>query len=69
MGKGSRRPSNPGLPVFPGTIIAGKYRVGDLLGEGGMGFVVAATHSELKTKFAIKVRDASPWSGCAAAAT
>jgi serine/threonine-protein kinase len=55
VGKGSRRPSNPGLPVFPGTIIAGKYRVGDLLGEGGMGFVVAATHSELKTKFAIKL--------------
>jgi eukaryotic-like serine/threonine-protein kinase len=39
----------------PGTIVAGKYRIESLLGEGGMGFVVAATHIQLGTQIALKL--------------
>ena len=39
----------------PGDVIAGKYRIERLLGEGGMGKVVAATHLQLDEKVAIKV--------------
>jgi serine/threonine-protein kinase len=42
------------IPVAPGTIVAGKYRVERLLGRGGMGFVVEATHAELMDRVAIK---------------
>ncbi len=38
----------------PGTVLAGKLRVDRLLGRGGMGTVVAATHLQLETVFAIK---------------
>ncbi len=41
-------------PVAAGDILAGKYRVDRLLGVGGMGIVVAATHEELDQKVAIK---------------
>ena len=37
-----------------GTLLGGKYRVEGVLGEGGMGRVVAATHLELGTLVAIK---------------
>src|SRR5262245_9148845 len=37
-----------------GTIIAGKYRVERVLGQGGMGVVVVANHDELDQKVAIK---------------
>ncbi|HTL33736.1 MAG TPA: protein kinase [Kofleriaceae bacterium] len=40
--------------VGPGTILGGKYRVERVLGEGGMGMVVAATHVQLGTPFALK---------------
>ncbi|MDC3953904.1 serine/threonine-protein kinase [Polyangium jinanense] len=43
------------LPVAIGDVIAEKYRVDRLLGSGGMGVVVAATHLELRTRRAIKV--------------
>ncbi|MDI1446954.1 serine/threonine-protein kinase [Polyangium sp. 6x1] len=43
------------LPVAMGDVIADKYRVDRLLGSGGMGVVVAATHLELRTRRAIKV--------------
>ncbi|MDI3287954.1 serine/threonine-protein kinase [Polyangium sp. 15x6] len=43
------------LPVAIGDVIADKYRVDRLLGSGGMGVVVAATHLELRTRRAIKV--------------
>ena len=44
--------------INAGDVIAGKYRVERVLGEGGMGFVVAATHLTLETKVAIKfIRD------------
>ena len=41
--------------VAPGTILDGKYVVERALGEGGMGIVVAARHTVLNTRVAIKV--------------
>jgi serine/threonine-protein kinase len=41
-------------PVVPGQILAGKYRVDRVLGLGGMGVVVAATHVHLDERVAIK---------------
>ena len=38
----------------PGSLVAGKYRVEHLLGRGGMGVVVAATHVELRVPVALK---------------
>ncbi len=38
-----------------GTVIADKYRVEQMLGRGGMGVVVEATHLELGTRVAIKL--------------
>ncbi len=39
---------------LPGAVVAGKYRVEETLGEGGMGIVVAATHLGLEQHVAIK---------------
>jgi serine/threonine protein kinase len=44
-----------GSPVLPGEVIAGKYRVERLVGAGGMGVVVAATHLQLGNVVAIKI--------------
>ncbi len=41
-------------PVHPGDMIAGKYRVDRILGQGGMGVVVAAMHVELREVRALK---------------
>src|ERR1700722_3498090 len=41
-------------PVEEGEILAGKYRVESVLGSGGMGVVVAATHLKLGTRVAVK---------------
>src|SRR5258706_9948366 len=38
----------------PGDILAGKYRIERMLGRGGMGMVVAATHIHLDDRVAIK---------------
>jgi serine/threonine-protein kinase len=40
--------------VHPGDVLAGKYRVDRILGEGGMGVVVAAHHIQLDERVAIK---------------
>ncbi len=42
------------LPYPPGTVLAGKYRVERLLGEGGMGWVVLAVHEQLEQRVALK---------------
>jgi eukaryotic-like serine/threonine-protein kinase len=41
-------------PVAPGEVLDGKYRVDKVLGVGGMGIVVAATHVGLDRRVAIK---------------
>ena len=38
----------------PGMVVAGKYCVERVIGEGGMGVVVSATHEGLDQKVAIK---------------
>ncbi len=40
--------------VVVGETIAGKYRVDRILGEGGMGVVVAVTHLQLGERYALK---------------
>ncbi len=40
--------------MAPGTIVADKYVVEDVLGTGAMGFVVSATHKLIGQKVAIK---------------
>jgi serine/threonine-protein kinase len=42
------------LPVKSGDVLAGKYRIEEVLGVGGMGVVVAATHLHLDERVAIK---------------
>lgn len=42
------------LPA-PGTLIAGKYAVERILGQGGMGVVLAARHQQLGQTVAIKI--------------
>lgn len=41
-------------PVRPGDVLAGKFEVERVLGEGGMGVVVAARHLELDQRVAVK---------------
>src|SRR5690242_15232696 len=41
-------------PVKEGDILAGKYRVAGVLGVGGMGVVVSATHIDLGQRVAVK---------------
>ena len=47
-------PATSKFPVCIGEIVAGKYRVERVLGSGGMGVVVAATHLELDQLVALK---------------
>jgi serine/threonine-protein kinase len=43
------------LPIVPGDLVAGRYRVGEVIGEGGMGVVFAATHVGLESAVALKI--------------
>ena len=45
----------PPPSVKPGDVIAGKFRIERVLGEGGMGVVVAAMHIGLEQRVAIKL--------------
>ena len=45
---------HPGVPS-PGEVVAGKYRIERVLGAGGMGIVLAASHVTLQEPVAIKV--------------
>jgi serine/threonine protein kinase len=47
-------PSRETAPVAEGEVIDGKYRVDRVLGVGGMGIVVAATHVHLDQRVALK---------------
>jgi eukaryotic-like serine/threonine-protein kinase len=47
-------PSQPEVPVKPGDVLDGKYRVERVLGVGGMGVVVQARHIDLNTRVALK---------------
>jgi eukaryotic-like serine/threonine-protein kinase len=42
------------LGLVPGEVLGGKYRIVNLIGEGGMGYVMAATHVELGELVALK---------------
>ncbi|XXX80989.1 protein kinase [Sorangium sp. So ce134] len=42
-------------PVTEGQILSGKYRIERVLGQGGMGVVVAALHEQLQQRVAIKM--------------
>ncbi len=42
------------LPLRPGDVVAEKYRVERVLGRGGMGIVVQATHLQLDQRVALK---------------
>ena len=42
------------MPFAPGDLIAGKYEVMELIGSGGMGYVVSAMHVELGEVVALK---------------
>jgi serine/threonine protein kinase len=50
----STLPSQPKPLVKVGEIIAGKFKVERILGEGGMGLVVAARHIQLDERVALK---------------
>jgi serine/threonine protein kinase len=45
---------NDDIPVQPGNVLAGKYRVDRVLGRGGMGVVVEAHHVTLDERVALK---------------
>ena len=44
-----------GRHLLPGSVLAGKFRVERVIGEGGMGVVVAAHHLQLDGRVALKI--------------
>ena len=44
-----------GSPLTAGQLVASRYRVGDRIGEGGMGVVYRAFDEQLRRTIAIKV--------------
>src|SRR5687767_5098347 len=55
MGSGLGEKSQPGSVPGPGFVVAGKYRIEKVIASGGMGTVLAATHTQLGQRVAIKV--------------
>jgi eukaryotic-like serine/threonine-protein kinase len=53
IGRSASVASAPGN--LRGELLGGKYRLGDVIGAGGMGVVYEATHTELRTRCAVKV--------------
>jgi serine/threonine protein kinase len=56
------------VTLHVGQIVGGKFRIGRLIGRGGMGEVYEATHEQIDRRVAIKVvrpgpdlRQATPW--------
>jgi eukaryotic-like serine/threonine-protein kinase len=54
MSESARMKTPPVSPVAIGAVVAGKYRVERVLGQGGMGVVVAARHIDLDQPVALK---------------
>src|SRR5215472_301523 len=48
-------PSGGAKLLSKGDIVAERYRIASVLGEGGMGAVYRAEHTQLRKSFAIKV--------------
>ena len=42
-------------PLEPGAVLAGKYRIERIIGQGGMGIVAAAHHIQLEQRVALKL--------------
>ncbi|HET9953221.1 MAG TPA: protein kinase, partial [Polyangiaceae bacterium] len=40
--------------IQTGEVLAGKYRVEQVLGKGGMGYIVSAIHTQLNERVAVK---------------
>ena len=47
-------PEDAALRILPGDVLAGKFQVERLLGQGGMGQVVSAMHLQLRERVALK---------------
>ena len=47
--------ANAATNVQPGDVLCGKYRIDEVLGEGGMGVVFSAWHLKLEQRVAVKV--------------
>ncbi len=58
MGSAPTRAASEAPPPDSGQVIAGKYRVERVIGEGGMGTVLAARHELLDVPVAVKVLSA-----------
>lgn len=47
--------SPPDMRFIPGEVLAGKYRIERVLGQGGMGVVLAVQHVQLEQRMALKL--------------
>ena len=47
--------ASSGTSIVPGTVVAGRYRVESLLGEGAMGAVYLVEHVHMRKHYALKV--------------